>query len=81
MDAGGKTLLRVSQRPAKSAVNGSSTRNIPLKRIDIGGVTFVQKSTNVLVRTNTHNTRSLLRYVLLLGQIEFELSVVDEICL
>jgi hypothetical protein len=63
MDATGKTLLRVPQTATKGAINGSSTRNIALKRIDIGGVTFVQKSTNVLVRTNTHNTRSLLRYV------------------
>jgi hypothetical protein len=69
MDAAGKTLLRVPQRTTKSAISGSSTRNPPLKRIDIGGITFVQKSTNVLMRTNTHNTRSLLRYVLLLGQI------------
>jgi hypothetical protein len=67
MDATGKTLLRVPQRTTNSAVNGSSTSDIPLRRIDIGGVTFVQKSTDVLVRTNTHNTRSLLRYVLLLG--------------
>ena len=67
MDAAGKTLLRVPQKTTNSAVSGSSTSIPPLKRIDIGGVTFVQKSTNVLMRTNTHNTRSLLRYVILLG--------------
>jgi hypothetical protein len=61
MDAAGKTLLRVPQSPTKSGINEASMRNVPVKRIDIGGVTFVQKSTNVLIRTNTHNARSLLR--------------------
>jgi len=69
MDAAGKTLLRVPQRATDTAISASSTNIPPLKRIDIGGVTFVQKSTNVLIRTNTHNARSLLRYVILLGQI------------
>jgi hypothetical protein len=61
MDATGKTMLQVPQRSKKCAVNELPLRNVPLKRIDIGGVTFVQKSTNVLIRTNTHNARSLLR--------------------
>jgi hypothetical protein len=61
MDATGKTMLRVPLKPTKNAVNESSMESVPLKRIDIGGVTFVQKSPNVLVRTNAHNARSLLR--------------------
>jgi hypothetical protein len=61
MDAAGKTMLRVPLTPTESAVNESSMVNEPLKRIDIGGVTFVQKSPNVLVRTNAHDARSFLR--------------------
>jgi hypothetical protein len=56
-------MLRVPPSPTRSAINGSAMENIPLKRIDIGGVTFVQKSSNVLVRTDTHNARNLLRWV------------------
>jgi hypothetical protein len=61
MDATGKTMLRVPPTPTESAVIESSVENVLLKRIDIGGVTFVQKSPDVLVRTNAHNARSFLR--------------------
>jgi hypothetical protein len=57
MDESGKTMLRVAPSPTSSA----TMENISLKRIDIGGVTFIQKSSDVLVRTDTHNARNLLR--------------------
>lgn len=81
MDATGKTMLRVPQRSKKPGFNELPLRNLPLKRIDIGGVTFVQKSTNVLVRTNTHNARSLLRWVwLCVGMFELVLSDPNSVC-
>nr|CAD7439987.1 unnamed protein product [Timema bartmani] len=58
MDSAGKTMRRI---PA----DGGLRENVPLKRgartrIDIGGVTFLQKSPNVLIRTETHKARSIL---------------------
>lgn len=41
------------------AGNGSKMRS-SISRIDIGGVTFIRRSDNTLVRTNTHFARSLL---------------------
>ncbi|PNF17491.1 hypothetical protein B7P43_G17634 [Cryptotermes secundus] len=60
MDASGRTMVRAAVKPTKSGVNEPSMANVPLKRIDIGGVTFVPKSPNVLVRTNAHNARNYL---------------------
>ncbi|XP_046390722.1 uncharacterized protein LOC124159154 [Ischnura elegans] len=62
MDTKGKTLRRLSS--SDSLVKGSL--NVPtqysFRRVDIGGVTFIKKSSNVLMRTNTHKARSLLSY-------------------
>ena len=57
MDPAGKKLVKVSQKEKLSKSENQS----PLKRIDIGGVTFIQKSKNVLIRTNTHSARNFLR--------------------
>jgi hypothetical protein len=61
MDESGKAMVQVPSSPTRSAVNGSTMENIPLKRIDIGGVTYVQKTPTVLVRTEAHSARSFLR--------------------
>nr|CAD7195530.1 unnamed protein product [Timema douglasi] len=58
MDFAGKTMRRITE-------DGGSRENMPVKRgartrIDIGGVTFLQKSPNVLIRTETHKARSIL---------------------
>ncbi|XP_069674383.1 uncharacterized protein ZC3H3 isoform X2 [Periplaneta americana] len=60
MDSSGKTLVKAPEKVDRSSVNESYERRMPVKRVDIGGVTFIQKSTNVLIRTNTHNARILL---------------------
>ncbi|XP_066998403.2 uncharacterized protein ZC3H3 [Anabrus simplex] len=62
MDPLGKTLRRIH---TVNTANGNGQQTIPvksnaIKRVDIGGITFVQKSCDLLMRTNTHNTRSLL---------------------
>nr|CAD7393126.1 unnamed protein product [Timema cristinae] len=59
MDFAGKTMRRITE-------DGGLRENMPVKRgartrIDIGGVTFLQKSPNVLIRTETHKARSILR--------------------
>nr|CAD7256715.1 unnamed protein product [Timema shepardi] len=58
MDFAGKTMRRITE-------DGGLRENMPFKRgartrIDIGGVTFLQKSPNVLIRTETHKARSIL---------------------
>nr|CAD7426346.1 unnamed protein product [Timema monikensis] len=58
MDFAGKTMRRITE-------DGGLRENMPVKRgartrIDIGGVTFLQKSPNVLIRTETHKARSIL---------------------
>ncbi|XP_071449401.1 uncharacterized protein ZC3H3 isoform X2 [Hetaerina americana] len=59
MDPKGKTLRRLSTSNL-SLQNVSSLYSF--HRVDIGGVTFVKKSSNLLMRTNTHKARSLLSY-------------------
>jgi hypothetical protein len=61
MDATGKPMLQVPQGLTESASNESSMKNVPLKRIDISGGTFVQEPVDVLIRTNAHNARSPMR--------------------
>lgn len=56
MDSTGKRLVKVSQKQALSDCKNQT----PVKRIDIGGVTFIQKSKNVLIRTNTHAARTFV---------------------
>ncbi|KAG8228682.1 hypothetical protein J437_LFUL008670 [Ladona fulva] len=62
MDAQGKTLRRVTPANSSFGKEPSAGPSYSLRRVDIGGVTFVQKSSNVLMRTDTHKARSLLSY-------------------
>ncbi|PSN31596.1 hypothetical protein C0J52_22466 [Blattella germanica] len=55
MDPSGKKLVKMSQKQMTEKETIS-----PVKRIDIGGVTFIQKSKNVLIRTNTHTARNVV---------------------
>ncbi|KAK6627366.1 hypothetical protein RUM44_009843 [Polyplax serrata] len=50
----GKTLVRESQGVDKKSNSGT------LRRIDIGGVTYLQKSKNILIRTNVHQARQIV---------------------
>lgn len=59
MDAKGKTLRQVPQKINNSVKDGKS---LPLKRVYIGGITFVQKSSSLLVRTNTHTARNIVNH-------------------
>ncbi|KAJ8866185.1 hypothetical protein PR048_033709 [Dryococelus australis] len=60
MESSGRTMRRIS---APSSHNPRATRQKvepPVTRIDIGGVTFLQKSQNVLIRTDYHRARNIL---------------------
>lgn len=61
MDPSGKTLRRLSvdNKPLKDKHRFYAKT---LRRVDIGGVTYVQKSPDVLERTNIHHARTLLRF-------------------
>ncbi|XP_049960134.1 uncharacterized protein LOC126480833 [Schistocerca serialis cubense] len=60
MDAKGKTLRQVPQNTNNNCPKDG--KPLPLKRVYIGGVTFVQKSSSLLVRTNTHTARSIVNH-------------------
>lgn len=55
LDKNGKTLIRQSS-------NVENKSSLVFKRIDIGGVTYLEKSQNVLIRTNVHQARSIVNY-------------------
>ena len=41
---------------------GENKKSINFKRVDIGGVTYLQKSKNVLIKTNIHRARHIVNY-------------------
>lgn len=61
LDRSGKTMQRIAQDSSSVSLGSSlGKRKRCVSRIDIGGMTFVQKSPNVLVRTNIHRARNVV---------------------
>lgn len=58
LDKSGFSLTRVADQ--------TQNNNETLRRIDIGGLTYVAKSQNVYIRTNIHKTRNHLRFLFIL---------------
>lgn len=57
LDESGKSLKRLTEQG--KSLNNKKTN---IKRIDIGGVTYLPKSNNVLIRTNTHYARYVVNH-------------------
>ncbi|XP_063240197.1 zinc finger CCCH domain-containing protein 3 [Bacillus rossius redtenbacheri] len=60
MEASGKTMRRLEPPRGPGAGAGGRRGSPPVMRVDIGGVTFLQTSRNVLIRTDYHRARSIL---------------------
>ncbi|GLG98723.1 Zinc finger CCCH domain-containing protein 7 [Gryllus bimaculatus] len=59
LDKCGKTLKRVVDS-GMSSPSSPERKKSRVSRVDIGGVTYIQKTPTVLVRTNTHTARNVL---------------------
>lgn len=59
LDKSGKSLRRHPDQ--KQSSENKQLKNV-VNRVDLGGVTYLRKSNNILIRTNTHHARYVVNH-------------------